>query len=116
MDTAYKIYGNILNERFKKGTEKIFEEGQFGFRAGRSIIDAIYTLNFVVNREIVKKKGKIFAFFADLKVAFDKVDRTVLRKMLKKIEIGEQLRKRIMETYQETKNRVKVGNRKLEEF
>jgi len=34
---------------------------------------------------------------------------------LKKVGVGE-LRRRIMETYRETKNRVKVGRRKSEEF
>ncbi|KMQ94021.1 acetylcholine receptor subunit alpha-like 2 protein [Lasius niger] len=48
MDTAYKIYVNILNERLKKEMEKKLEEGQFGFRAGRCTIDAIYTLNYVI--------------------------------------------------------------------
>lgn len=38
-------------------------------------MDAIYVLNHVVDREIGGKKGKIFAFFADLKAAFDRVDR-----------------------------------------
>ncbi|KMQ92547.1 flagellar attachment zone protein 1-like protein [Lasius niger] len=116
MDTAYKIYANILNVRLKEATEKIFEEGQFGFIAGRGTIDAIYALNFVVNKEIAKKKRKIFAFFADLKAAFDKVDRIELGKMLKKTEIGEQIRKRIMKTYKETKDIVKVGSKKSEEF
>jgi len=116
MDTVYKIYANILNERFKREVERKVEEGQFGFREGRGTTDAIYVLNYVVNREIVRKRGKVFAFFADLKAAFDKVDRTELGKMLKKVGVEEQLRRRIMETYKETKNRVKVGRGKSEEF
>ncbi|XP_067209997.1 uncharacterized protein [Linepithema humile] len=102
MDTAYKIYANILNERLRKEIEKKLEEGQFEFREERGTTDAI--LNYIVNRELMKKKGKIFAFFADLKAAFDKVDRIKLGKMLKRTGIGERkLRKRIMETYKETK-------------
>jgi len=114
MDTAYKLYANILNERLKREVKRKLEEGQFGFREGRGTTDAIYVLNYVINREIVRKRGKVFAFFADLKAAFDKVDRTKLGEMLKKVEVGEQLR-RIMKTYRETKNRVK-GRRKSEEF
>jgi len=116
MDTAYKIYANILNERLKKEVERKLEEEQFGFREGRGTTDAIYVINYIVNREIASKRGKVFAFFADLKAAFDKVDRTKLREMLKKAGVDEQLRKRIMETYGETKNRVKVGRGKSEEF
>lgn len=63
MDTAYKIYADILNERLQREVERKLEKGQFGFRKGRGTIDAIYTLNFVVNREIAKKKGKVCFFF-----------------------------------------------------
>jgi len=69
-----------------------------------------------VNREITRKRGKVFAFFADLKAAFDKVDRIKLGKMLKKAGVEEQLGRRIMEIYRKTKNKVKIGRGKLEEF
>jgi len=98
MDTVYKIYANNLNERLKKEVERKLEEELFGFREGRSTIDTIYVLNYVINREIARKRGKVFAFFADLKAAFDKVDRTKLGEMLKKAGVGEQLRRRIIET------------------
>lgn len=48
-----------------------------------------YVLNYVVNKEISKKRGKIFALFIDLTAAFDKVDRTKLGEMMKKTGIGE---------------------------
>lgn len=115
MNTAYKIYANVLNERLKKEAERKLE-GQFRFRKGRGTIDAICTLNYIVNREITKRKGKVFAFFADLKATFDKVDRVKLAERLKKAEISEKLRRRIMETYKETKNIIKIGKRKTEEF
>lgn len=33
--------------------------------------DAIYVLNYVVNKELSKKRRKKFAFFADLRAAFE---------------------------------------------
>lgn len=66
----------------------------------------------MVNKKLTTKRGKIFAFFADLKAAFDKIDRTKLGEMLKRANINERLRKRIMETYRETMNVIKVGNKK----
>jgi len=81
------------------------------------MIDAIYILyNYVVNKEIYisKKKGKIFAFFVDFKMAFDRIDRIKQGEMLKKMR--EQLKRRMMETYKETKSIIKVGNRKSEEL
>jgi len=63
-----------------------------------------------------KKRGKIFAFFADMKAAFDKVDRRKLNEMLKRIGIEDNLRVRIMEIYKETRNIVKVKDKKSSEF
>lgn len=74
----------------------------------------MYVLNYIVNKELSKKRGKIFAFFADLKAAFDKVDRQELNKRMKGIGIEDQLRRRVMEVYRETKNTVR--ERKTEEF
>lgn len=71
MDTAYKMYASVLNERMKVEVEEKAEEGQFDFRQERGTADAIYVMNHVVNRGIKKKKRKVFAFFADLKAAFD---------------------------------------------
>lgn len=44
------------------------------------------------------------------------MDREKLRGMLKKAGIKEKLGKRIMKTYKETKNMVRVVERKSEEF
>lgn len=35
-------------------------------------MDAICALN-ITNKELAKRKGKLFVFFADVKVVFDKV-------------------------------------------
>lgn len=81
--TAYKIYAEILRKRLEKKTELkgMLPEGQAGFRKGRSTIDNIFILNHLIQRK--KRKGekeKIYILFADLKAAFDKVDRKTLWK------------------------------------
>jgi len=116
MDTACKIYANILNEKLVKEAEKKMKDVQFGFRKEKGTTDAIYTVNYVANRQLSKKRGKIFAFFADMKAAFDKVDRRKLNEMMKRIGIEDNLRVRIMETYKETRNLVKMRDKKLSEF
>lgn len=74
MNTAYKIYASILNEKLIEEIDNKLQETQFGFRAGRGAIDAVYVLNYILNKELNKKGEKIFAFFADLKVAFERQD------------------------------------------
>ena len=35
-------------------------------------------MNYIINRQITKKGGKLVAFFVDLRAAFDSVDRSKL--------------------------------------
>lgn len=52
--------------------KKLLSESQFGFRAGYSTIDAVYTLTSLAN--IRKKQGKkIYACLIDLTAAFAKL-------------------------------------------
>lgn len=116
MNTAYKIYASILNEKLIEEVDNKLQETQFGFRAGRGAIDAVYVLNYILNKELNKKGEKIFAFFADLKAAFDKIDRKKLHEIMRRSGIENQLRRRVMETYRETINSVKIGDKKMENF
>lgn len=111
MDSAYKIYANILNERLMVEVDNKLEEGQFGFRKGRGVMDAVYVLNHITDREVGKRKGKVFACFTGLKAAFNRVDRKIMKERMKKIGINTRLRERIMDTYKETKNAVKIAER-----
>ncbi|XP_025267961.1 golgin subfamily A member 6-like protein 6 [Camponotus floridanus] len=80
LDTAYKIYAMILEEKLRKEVErlKLLPETQAGFRKRRSCIDNIFALKIIAEKTITKKKGKFYVFFADLKAAFDKVNRKKL--------------------------------------
>ena len=95
MGTAYKIYASILNERLEKEATDKLKKGQFGFKKERGT-NMIYMLNYVVNRELNRKEGKIFAFFT---AAFDVVDRRKLNELMKKMKIEKNLKLRIMDKY-----------------
>lgn len=118
MDTSYKIYAGILNERLMEAAESgnLFYEGQAGFRKGRGTMDNIYILKRVADFEIYAKKGEIFACFVDLKAAFDKVNRRKLWKDLRKKGIEENLIKKIEEMYEETTCTVNVNGRETKAF
>ena len=81
-----------------------------GFRKGRSTIDTIYIHNHVINREVTKRRGKVFVFFADLKTAFDRLDRTELNRIMAKKDVDQHLRKKIMEL--ERTKQISSGQRK----
>lgn len=42
VNSSYKVFGRIFNERLKKIANAILLEEQQGFRRGRSIIDNIF--------------------------------------------------------------------------
>jgi len=46
-------------------------------------IDNIFVLNYLINRQIAKKGGKVIALFVDLRAAFDSMDREELVKAMK---------------------------------
>ena len=48
---------------------------QMGYRPGRGTMDAVYVLKTGVENEIRKRKGKAYVLFADVKGAFDRVNR-----------------------------------------
>ncbi len=84
--TAYKIYAMVLEGRMTKIVEEkgFLGDWQVGFRKGRGTMDNIYMLHTLVEKEISKVRGKVMAFFIDLKAAFDSLDRKELIKELQK--------------------------------
>lgn len=118
LNTSYKVYAAVLNERLKSDIEGkgILPDVQAGFRKGRSTIDCIYTLHHAADKELERKRGKLFTCFVDLKAAFDKVERGLLWKVMEKRGVRNGLIERIKEIYETTKNIVKVGKNRSEDF
>jgi hypothetical protein len=118
LNTAYKVYAMIVEERLMKEMNErgALPDGQAGFRKGRGTMDNVYILNHIIGNEIKKRGSKIYAFFVDLKAAFDNVERDLLWEYLRKKGINEHLVTRIEEIYEETISRVRVDGRVSECF
>ncbi|CAD6216275.1 GSCOCG00011331001-RA-CDS, partial [Cotesia congregata] len=118
MQTAYKVYVGILERRLKVEVEGkgLLPESQAGFRAGRGTIDNIYVLNYLINREIGKVKGKMVVLFVDFKVAFNSVDRVELSKALRRRGVSEGLVRRCEVVLRETCGKVRIGKELGERF
>lgn len=65
IDTAYKIYTSILNEKLKEKAEEKLQETQFGFRKERGTMDAVYVMNHI--KQGVKKEKKGICIFCGFK-------------------------------------------------
>lgn len=107
----------ILEEKLTKEVErlKLLPETQAGFRKRRSCIDNIFALKITAEKTITKKKGKLYVFFANLKAAFDKMNRKKLWKVLEERGINRKLINRIKDIYEETIS-VIIGDKCTEEF
>lgn len=79
-------------------------------------MDNIYVLNYIVNRQIEKKGGKLVALFVDLKAAIDSLDRGVLLQAMRGRGVRENLVERVGEILKETRSRVRVGGEMGENF
>lgn len=108
LSTAYKIYASVLANKLKKEMKEkdLVPESQAGLRK-RRVIDNIYCLNYLVGRDVGRRK-KIVAALVDLKAAFDSVDRRIMGRKLEEGGVSRNLRKKIMEIYKETKS-VKIS-------
>ena len=105
MPSLYKKYVSILTERLKEEIEnrRLLSETQFSFRKGRGTMDAVYILNYLINRQVTRKKGTLVALFVDLKAAFDSVGRETVLRASKERKVREGLVVRIGEVLAETK-------------
>lgn len=59
--TLYKVYVKVLAEKLRKEVEEkeIMPQYQTGFRKGLGTMDNIYVLNYLINRELKRKKGMV---------------------------------------------------------
>ena len=116
--TAYKIYASVLAERLRLEVEEkmILPPSQAGFRRGVGCVDHIYTLNYLINRQVGRKERKLIILFVDMKAAFDSVDREVLIKAMRERGVREGLVARCEEVLRETTGRVRVGEEEGDRF
>ncbi|GFT66124.1 reverse transcriptase domain-containing protein [Trichonephila clavipes] len=74
LNTAYKIFSNLLFARLQPYTDKVIGNYQCGFRPQRSTIDQNHKL-----RQILEKTKeyniKTFHLFVDFKAAYDSINR-----------------------------------------
>ena len=81
-----KVYAKCLERKCREIVESKLEDGQYGFRPGRSTTDQIFTL-----KQIFEKSWDLFACFDDLEKAYDRVPRDKLWEVLQEYGVSSQL-------------------------
>ena len=85
---ANKMYCNILNKRLTlwNDANSIIINEQNGFRKGRSTIDHLSTLTYIVEtQKLQKKQQPTFAAFIDFRKAYDCINRKRLFNKLNRL-------------------------------
>lgn len=73
--------------------KEMIPEVQTRFRKRRGVVDYLYILNYVVERQVEKGK-KVMAAFVDLMAAFDSMNRGLIGRCLEDRGVSKRLRER----------------------
>ena len=106
-----KLFSRIYSERLPEDVESrgLLGEMQFGFRKGRSTLDAVFVLTQMLEKQ--KKAGKGVAMaFLDLRKAFDRVWREGMWKILEDLGYGGVFLEVVKGMYKENRVVAKLGD------
>ena len=110
-----KIYGRVLINRIRDGTEEVLMEEQCGFRRGRGCVDQVFVVRQVCEKYLAKGKDSFWAFM-DLEKAYDRVDREAMWRMLSIYGVGGKLLSAVKSFYVDSRACVRVGNKESNSF
>jgi sorting nexin-29 len=105
----------VLNEKIKEYAEKILGEYQCGFRPNRSTTDQIFIMRQMLEKHI-EHYSFLYMLFVDFKQAFDSVNRKKLIEAMNKMRILHKIIRMVEMTMNDTKAKVKIGNKLSETF
>nr|XP_042906426.1 uncharacterized protein LOC122270970 [Parasteatoda tepidariorum] len=115
LNTAYKIFSNILFKRLQPFADKAVGNYQCGFRPQRSTIDQIHTL-----RQILEKTKEFnirtFHLFIDFKAAYDSIKRDKLLEAMNEFGIPTKLVSLTRATINNVRCRIKIQSHLSEPF
>lgn len=106
-----KLFTSVLNKRIVNfcETNNVISDAQFGFRKGRSTVDALFTLTNIVQNYLFNNK-RLYCVYVDLCKCFDTIYRNALWMKLYKAGIQGKILRIIKDMYQKVKSCVRNGN------
>ena len=110
-----KIYTKILADRIQKWEQinNKITAAQAGFRRGFSTIDNLFVIRTVVDKELARKRGKVYGCFVDLEKAFDKVSRNALYYKLQQSGMSTSMIQRIRAIYKQVNFCIKANSKEV---
>lgn len=106
---TYKIYTSILAERLRKEVERkaILPSNQIEFEKGIGTMDNIYVLNYLITKQVERRKEGMVIMFVDMKAAFDSVDRGKVVRAMREKGVRKGLAKKCEKVLRKAKGRVR---------
>ena len=78
LDTCYKLYARVLQRRIADAVDDSIRKTQYGFRKGRSTVNALFILRRLLEWVQNHKDGRFYMLFLDWEKAFDRIDHRAL--------------------------------------
>ncbi|KAJ3667210.1 hypothetical protein Zmor_002610 [Zophobas morio] len=115
LNAAYKLLTSLINKKLQEITETEVGEYQYGFRRGRSTIDAIHSMNQIIEK-CCEHNINIHILFVDFKQAFDSINRDAMVQDMEKMGIPRKLINLVRMCIKNSKAVVAAKNGNSEEF
>ena len=115
MSVVGKVYGRVLIDRVREGTEAFIGEEQCGFREGRGCVDQIFVVRQICEKFLAKGRKVYFAFM-DLEKAYDRIDREALWQVMSMVGVGGKLLGGLKSFYEDNRGCVKVGGEDVSDW
>ena len=110
-----KVFCRVILARMQIKINEFLKESQYGFRAGRGTVDAIFVMRQIMEKAR-ERHLQLHINFVDFKAAFDTIWRDALWKMLAVVGVSEKLVNLIKCMYENTEAAVVVDGKLTEWF
>ena len=106
----YKLYSAIINRRITRHLEenRLVEDQQNGFRAGRSCNQHVFTLCKILQSRLNQDRSTHLCFI-DFRKAFDYLDRDLMLSRLVEVGVRGKIYRAIQESYKVMLNAVRIN-------
>ena len=115
MSISAKVYNRMILNRIYTSINTILRPNQAGFRRNMSGVEQINSLRRIIEGA-KDKQLPIISTFIDFTKAFDSINRDTMWKILRHYSIPEKIVSAIKYIYDDSKSKVKIGNKVSEEF
>lgn len=89
---------------------------QFDFIPGKDTMNATFIAHQLQEKNLEKKKEKLYLAFVDLEIAFDCVHREVVKSAMRKLVVDEWLIRTAIATYRNDNNVIRTNTNVADKF